>query len=285
MSLSLRNKGPKCYKPFFDVLSIDTGKSPSFLPCPGTIAAGFAGPKVDPLVVTLHGKIYVLALRLYVDQPSFEVFDNGKWETLPRPPMYTCIEIEDRAPLNTRIFFHTLYAWGHKIVVCLNGGISYCFDTKTGKWINMKHIYKKREDKPVLQCVAEYNNFLIAKPFFSEELVVYELDANGYPHFYQNLDELEEMFVDSRILSSSNAFIIPFDDDADKFCFICSGPGPCTDMDRGLDYFLRVAVFRMTISNLDGKEKLTAVLEAHQIYPFYGLVSLFDPHICSAFLR
>lgn len=64
--------------PFFQVLSIDTAKSSSFLPCTGTIAAGFAAPMVRPLVFTLHGKIYVLALVRYRDQPCFQVFDDGK---------------------------------------------------------------------------------------------------------------------------------------------------------------------------------------------------------------
>ncbi|XP_017218037.1 uncharacterized protein LOC108195572 [Daucus carota subsp. sativus] len=281
---------PKLHRPpFLDVLSVDTVKSSSFIPCPPT-APRLAGPKVDPVVVTLRGKIYVLALHPYPDQPSFEVFADEKWETLPPPPFLRCTEgdddDEDAYLVASRNYFLSLYAWDHKIVVCLRKGMSYCFDTKAGKWTDMRHIYKDSKVQPVLQCVAEYDKFLIAKPFFSEELLVYELDADGFPQFYQNLDGLEEVFTDSRILSSSNAFIIPFDDDADKFCFICSGPAPCTDLERNVDFFLRVVVIRMTISNLDGKKKLTAVLEAHQIYPFYRLVSSsFQQHICSAFLK
>ncbi|KAL8120808.1 hypothetical protein AgCh_017841 [Apium graveolens] len=243
--------------PFLDVLSVDTVKSPSFIPCPPTIAPRLAGPKVDPVVVTLRGKVYVLALQPYPDQPSFEVFADGKWETLPPPPFLRCTEgdnYEDAYLVAFRNSFLSLYAWDHKIVVCLGKGMSYCFDTKAS--------------------------------FLSEELLVYELDADGFPQFYQNLDGLEEVFADSRIKSSSNAFIIPFDDDAGKFCFICSGPAPCTDLDRNLDFFLRVAVIRMTISNLDDKKKLTAVLEAYQIYPFYRLASSsLQQDICSAFLK
>ncbi|KAL6540369.1 hypothetical protein OROHE_012140 [Orobanche hederae] len=275
-------------KPFFNVLSVDTAKSPSFLPCPPTIASGLAGPKVDPLVVTLQGKTYVLALQLYAGEPCFEVFDNGKWEILPPPPFFPCSESEDEEDLypfdarHAQQCFCALYAWDHKIVVCLERGISYCFDTKTVEWINMQKIYAESEKAPVLQCVAEYNKFLIAKPFFSEELVVYELDAHGFPHFYQSLDEFEEMFADSRIDSSTNAFIIPFNDDADKFCFICSGMTATYEV----EFFLRVAVFRMAVSNLDGKKKLTAVLEAHQIHPFYQIAGTsFHQDICSAFLK
>ncbi|KAL8120803.1 hypothetical protein AgCh_017836 [Apium graveolens] len=275
--------------PFLDVLSVDTVKSPSFIPCPPTIAPRLAGPKVDPVVVTLRGKVYVLALQPYPDQPSFEVFADGKWETLPPPPFLRCTEgdnYEDAYLVAFRNSFLSLYAWDHKIVVCLGKGMSYCFDTKACKWTDMRHIYKDSKVQPVLQCVAEYDKFLIAKPFLSEELLVYELDADGFPQFYQNLDGLEEVFADSRIKSSSNAFIIPLDDDAGKFCFICSGPAPCTDLDRNLDFFLRVAVIRMTISNLDGKKKLTAVLEAYQIYPFYRLASSsLQQDICSAFLK
>lgn len=132
-----------------------------------------------------------------------------------------------------------------------------------------------------MKCVAEYHNFLIAKPLFSEQLVVCELDADGYPRFSQNLDELKDMFLDSHISRSTNAFIIPFDDDDDKFCLTC-----CGQSDIGVYILLHVAVFRMTISNLDAKKKLTAVIEAHQVYPFYKLVnSSFFQHICSAFLK
>ncbi|KAK1354820.1 hypothetical protein POM88_048076 [Heracleum sosnowskyi] len=278
-------QGPEYCEPFFNVLTVDTAKSSSFLPCPPTIASGLAGPKVDPVVVTLQGKTYILALQLYAGQPCFEVFDNGKWETLPPPPFFPCSESEDDLYLlDTRECLYGLYAWDHKIVVCLKWGISYCFDTETVEWIDMKEIYMESQDAPILQCVAEYDKFLIAKPYSSEELVVYELDADGFPHFYQNLDELEEMFADSSIEFSTNAYIIPFNDDADKFCFICSGIAP-GDMDSRLEIFLRVAIFRMTISNLNGKKKLTAVLEAHQIYPFYQPAGTSYPRdICSAFL-
>lgn len=276
--ISLDHRPKSCYKPFFDVFSVNAAKSPSFHPCPPTIARGLAGQKVEPIVFTLHGKIYVLALQLCLGQPCFEVYDDGKWETLPPPPYFPCIETEyDLHRLDIGSMFHALYAWDHKVVVCLHRGTSYCFDTEKLEWIDTES-----KELPVLQCVAEYDNFLIAKPFFSEELLVYELDADGYPHFYQDLDGLEEIFADSRVESSSNSFIIPFDDDAHRFCFVCSGTAPYGHM----EYFLRVAVFRMTISELDGKKKVTAVLEAHQTYRFKEIVgSSFQPHIYSAFLK
>ncbi|KAK1354821.1 hypothetical protein POM88_048077 [Heracleum sosnowskyi] len=279
---------PKYCEPFFNVFSVDTAKSPSFLPCPSTIAPKLAGPKVDPLVVTLHGKTYVLALHFYRSpQPCFEVFNNGKWKTLPPPPFIPPIKSDKELyQLATRKRFRAVYAWDHRIVVCFVGGISYCFDTETVEWINMQQVYTGSEVAPVLQCVAEYDKFLIAKPYPSEELVVYELDANGFPHFYQKLDEFEVMFADSRVDGSTNAFIIPFEDDADKFCFICSGLARCTDMDKPFEYFVCVAVFRMSISSLEGNKKLTAELEAYQLYPFYQMATASSQQdICSAFLK
>lgn len=291
-NVSAYPKSPPPPPPFFQVLSIDTDKSPSFLPCPaGTIADGFAAPVFFPLVVTLHGKIYVMSLLPNVGHTCFQVLDNGSWKTLPPPPFLPDVRVDCKRPFYKILTaFSTHYAWGHKIVVCLSTvldyehTISYCFDTKLGKWIDINHIYKDLgEDVPVLKCVAEYNNnFLIAMLFFSEDLAVYALDENGYPHFYH---KLEEMFVHSHISTFPNTFIIPFDDDADKFCLIRSSDSP-PNVGGKDDCLLQLVVFRMTISNLDGKKKLTAVLEAYQSYLFYKLPSsLFDPIICSAFLK
>ncbi|ONI05461.1 hypothetical protein PRUPE_5G008800 [Prunus persica] len=78
-----------------------------------------SGPKLDPFVFTIEGKIYVLATEYRggpVEEKSlalFEVFNpiSGSWKVLPNPPFI----FGHRGFPN--IFANDWHVWGHKILI------------------------------------------------------------------------------------------------------------------------------------------------------------------------
>ncbi|XP_070669209.1 uncharacterized protein [Malus domestica] len=231
-----------------------------------------SAPKSCPIVVTLgdKNKVYVLSTdSLYLftghslTEPIFEAFDFElkTWKPLP-PPLYS-----RRAPIMSR------YAIGRKLY--LNTSHFSCiFDAEKEEWdyaIPLKF--------PYLMCSVEYNGFLIAMPLFGEaEVVAYNLDSFGLTNSEKRLDQLQEIFKDP-FYDPRGCYLTSLDDHG-RMCLLYSG---FSSSNSSKEFWGRVAVFQVSVSNSTDGPVVTAVLEAVEDYNMQDFV-VRDASIYSTFI-
>lgn len=288
---------------------LEVGDNPEMDPvliCKTSDIPNMWGHKINPIVINLDRKIYVLARTFagVVEEhwpPLFEVFDpdTRSWKVLPNIPSIG-------GPLNAT-FIYKHFSWGNKIVVtswsrdpATSALYFYAFDTIQEKWEDASAIGVGGFPNFPVSDFACYNSFLIAKRSLKSEVVAYELNSNGIPVEVRVLDELQGIFY-PRFEAVWHSLVTHLGDGL--MCLVYHGLGPNVSQDDDTDgedgaldtdgedgalgrqesagpvLSVRVVLFRLSISE---NVVLSANVETVETYEFKHLKC---PRMCPPFIK
>ncbi|BBH03715.1 Galactose oxidase/kelch repeat superfamily protein [Prunus dulcis] len=217
-----------------------------------TIPTTFA-PKVNPVVVTIKDKIYVMSTEpvgyeMEEESPAlFEVFDpvTGLWTVLPNPPF----------PVGTDVVLLN--------VLGATPSLYYVFDTLQNKWEEDDAI-ASGVPKASISRFAEFKNFLVNVYYWGGDVIAYSLDPiNGIPKPVGELVELRKVLWQP-CLEFSSTFVSHMSGDDGLMCIMSGGWDPSNK------FCVRVVVFQLLVTSLAPGEgfRVNADIKANETYYF-----------------
>ncbi|KAI5329618.1 hypothetical protein L3X38_029015 [Prunus dulcis] len=225
-----------------------------------TIPTTFA-PKVNPVVVTIKDKIYVMSTEpvgyeMEEESPAlFEVFDpvTRLWTVLPNPPFSVGTDV---------VLFEC--SWGDTLVVrhWLHQRY-YVFDTIQNKWEEDDAI-ASGVPKASISRFAEFKNFLVNVYYWGGDVIAYSLDPiNGIPKPVGELVELRKVLWQP-CLEFSSTFVSHMSGDDGLMCIMSGGWDPSNK------FCVRVVVFQLLVTSLAPGEgfRVNADIKANETYYF-----------------
>ncbi|XP_050152780.1 uncharacterized protein LOC126627353 [Malus sylvestris] len=215
-----------------------------------------SAPKLDPCVVTIDGKIYVLSTRIFDGcikdkKPPllFEALYPGShdWKVLPNPPFIIGRTLNSSCP-----FISHCGAWGQKLIVKDPvTGKNYIFNTDEEKWEEALDI-----PDATVPCSAQFKQFLVSVE--DGHVYAYRFDeANGTPRRVAELVQLEKIIF--RYPSTYPPSITNFGDDG-LMSIVCSGI--FKERRHHKLSWARVVVFQLCIEGLPPNQSICVDIKA-----------------------